>query len=113
MTMYDYQAHSEQIRHSQISAADRAEQAEYEATEGAAIALAEMPADELSYMILGDDRLTQKLDILLERVAMMGMPANNNHYRDDATRAAADLHRAMLDALIKSRIADLRLWGPK
>ena len=52
--------------------------------------------------------LDARLVILMERIAMMGTPANNSHYHDDALRAAHDLHRALLAKVRDARVKAVR-----
>lgn len=108
---YDMQAHSEQIRHQQIAAQDAAETAEELAAGEAFIALAEMPGYELSDMIANADcgsPMQIRLELLLERVAMLGMPANNDCYAQDVVRAAKSLHQAMLEVVTEKRVKAVR-----
>ena len=107
---YDYQAHGEQIRHAQIAQQDAAETAEEIAAGEAFIALAEMPGFELDDMIANEppnSGLQLRLDILLERVAMLGLPANNSCYADDVVRAARSLHQAMLEVVTERRVKEV------
>ena len=104
---YDSQAHGEQIRHAQIAQQDAAETAEEIAAGEAFIALAEMPGYELSDMIANADcgsAMQTRLELLLERVAMLGMPANNDCYAQDVIRAAKSLHQAMLEVVAEQRV---------
>ena len=108
---YDYQAHGEQIRHAQIAQQDAAETAEEIAAGEAFIALAEMPGYELSDMIANADcgsAMQTRLELLLERVAMLGMPANNDCYADDVVRFAKALYDAMLAHVTEQRVKDCK-----
>jgi len=108
---YDYQAHGEQIRHAQIAQQDAAETAEEIAAGEAFIALAEMPGYELSDMLANADcgsPMQIRLELLLERVAMLGMPANNDCYAQDVIRAATSLHQAMLEVVTEQRVKACR-----
>ena len=105
---YDYQAHSEQIRHQQIAADLTLEEREEEAAETAILALVEIDGSELLQMCADDPALDARLVILMERIAMMGTPANNSHYHDDALRAAHDLHRALLNKVRDARVKAVR-----
>ena len=108
---YDYQAHGEQIRHAQYLAEEAAVSREERAAETAFIALAEMPGYELSDMIANADcgsPMQIRLELLLERVAMLGMPANNDCYAQDVVRAAKSLHQAMLEVVTEKRVKAVR-----
>ena len=107
---HDMQAHSEQIRHAQIAEHEAAEEREYLAEAEAFIELAEMPGFELDDMIANEppnSGLQLRLDILLERVAMLGLPANNSCYADDVVRAARSLHQAMLEVVTERRVKEV------
>ena len=71
-------------------------------------ALIEIDGSELLQMCADDPALDARLVILMERIAMMGMPANNSHYHDDALRAAHDLHRALLAKVRDARVKAVR-----
>lgn len=105
---YDMQAHGEQIRHAQIAADAAIELRQEEAAESAFIALAEMPGDDLADMIANNSKLDARMVLLLERVAMLGMPANNSCYADDVVRAARSLHQAMLEVVTEKRVKAVR-----
>lgn len=105
---YDMQAHGEQIRHAQIAEQDAQEEREYLAYGNAPITLAEMDGEDLLDMIQNDAALDARLVILIERVAMMGLPANNSYYADDALRACHDLHRALLKRVREQAVKDCR-----
>ena len=105
---YDMQAHSEQIRHQQIARYNECERREEDAAETAFIALAEMPGDDLADMIANNSKLDARMVLLLERVAMLGMPANNSCYADDVVRAAKSLHQAMLEVVTEKRVKAVR-----
>ena len=105
---YDMQAHSEQIRHQQIARYNECERREEDAAETAFIALAEMPGDDLADMIANNSKLDARMVLLLERVAMLGMPANNSCYADDVVRAARSLHQAMLEVVTEKRVKECK-----
>ena len=108
---YDMQAHGEQIRHAQIARYNECERREEDAAKTAFIALAEMPGYELSDMIANADcgsPMQIRLELLLERVAMLGMPANNDCYAQDVVRAAKSLHQAMLEVVTEKRVKAVR-----
>ena len=105
---YDMQAHGEQIRHQQIARYNECERREEEAAETAILALVEIDGSELLQMCADDPALDARLVILMERIAMMGTPANNSHYHDDALRAAHDLHRALLAKVRDARVKAVR-----
>ena len=83
---YDRVAADEQIRHAQIARYNECERREEEAAETAILALVEIDGSELLQMCADDPALDARLVILMERIAMMGTPANNSHYHDDALR---------------------------
>jgi len=111
MAQYDAAAHGEQIRHAQIAEQDAAESAEDLAAGEAFIELAEMPGYEISDMIANADcgsPMQIRLELLLERVAMIGMPANNDCYAQDVVRAAKSLHQAMIEVVTDRRVKACR-----
>ena len=70
-----------------------------------------MPGYELSDMIANADcgsPMQIRLELLLERVAMLGMPANNDCYAQDVVRAAKSLHQAMLEVVTEKRVKAVR-----
>jgi len=108
---YDMQAHGEQIRHQQAAEQDAAETAEEIAAGEAFITLVEMPGYELSDMIANADcgsPMQIRLELLLERVAMLGMPSNNSCYADDVVRFAKALYDAMLAHVTEQRVKDCK-----
>ena len=105
---YDYQAHGEQIRHQQIAADLTIEEREEEAAETAFIALAEMDGNDLADMIANTPKLDARLVLLLERIAMLGMPSNNSCYADDVVRFAKALYDAMLAHVTEQRVKDCK-----
>ena len=101
----------EQTRHEQMANQDRAETAEERAFNEAFIELAEMPGHEIDDMIANDPptgHLQQRLEILLERVAMLSMPSNNSCFREDVIRAAVALNIALFDVVAARRVNDAR-----
>ena len=107
-TQYDYQAHGEQIRHAQIARYNECERREEDAAETAFIALAEMSGDDLADMIANDPKCDARMVLLLERIAMLGMPSNNSCYYDDVGRFAKALYGAMLDHVTEQRVKAVR-----
>lgn len=105
---YDMQAHAEQIRHAQISSAAAIERREEDAAETAFIALAEMDGNDLADMIANTPKLDARLVLLLERIAMLGMPSNNSCYADDVVRFAKALYDAMLAHVTEQRVKDCK-----
>ncbi len=108
---YDRVAADEQTRHAQIARYNECERREEDAAETAFIALAEMPGYELSDMIANSEcssPMQIRLEQLLERVVMLGMPANNDCYAQDVVRAAKSLHQAMLEVVTEQRVKAVR-----
>ena len=108
MAQYDMQAHGEQIRHAQIARYNECERREEDAAETAFIALAEMSGDDLADMIANDSKCDARMVLLLERIAMLGMPSNNSCYYDDVGRFAKALYDAMLDHVTEQRVKAVR-----
>ena len=105
---YDRVAADEQIRHAQIARYNECERREEDAAETAFIALAEMPGDDLADMIANDPKCDARMVLLLERIAMLGMPSNNSCYYDDVGRFAKALYDAMLDHVTEQRVKAVR-----
>ena len=108
---YDRVAADGQIRQAQIARDSALERAFDAASESAHIDLAEMADDELAHMIGKSERLSDKLGLLLEAVAKLGL--NTPHQPADVQYAAANLFGAMLDQVSEAKAQDLRLWGAK
>ncbi len=105
---YDMQAHGEQIRHAQYLAEEAAVSREERAAETAFIALAEMDGNDLLDMIANNNRLDARMVLLIERIAMLGMPSNNSCYADDVVRYAKALYYAMLEVVTEQRVKDCK-----
>ena len=61
------------------------------------------------YIALQDLAAAQRLvATVVERVAMLGMPANNDCYAQDVVRAAKSLHQAMLEVVTEKRVKAVR-----
>ena len=105
---YDMQAHGEQIRHAQYLAEEAAVSREERAAETAFIALAEMDGNDLLDMIANNNRLDARMVLLIERIAMLGMPSNNSCYADDVVRFAKALYDAMLEHVTAERVKDCK-----
>lgn len=105
---HDMQAHGEQIRHAQYLAEEAAVSREERAAETAFIALAEMDGNDLLDMIANNNRLDARMVLLIERIAMLGMPSNNSCYADDVVRFAKALYDAMLEVVTEQRVKDCK-----
>lgn len=106
MAQYDHQEQSERIRDRLDTLDEIIEAREEAAAEHAFITLAQMEGYEIADLCANVPSLESRLERLLERVAMLGMPANGDYYMHDVTRAARDLHAELLSVVTDRAVSN-------